>query len=149
MFSIFEKLKFVFTTKVPVIKRHKKASLDKKPRSKWTTIARRVLFAIFLIIGALFLLGLILSYTTSPTIYVDHSYENKVYLESSPTIITGYVSSGLESSLKINGQDVELVNRDFAHEVSLKKGDNRFVFEATNDRGTTKELYILNLNKAN
>ncbi len=147
MFSIFEKLRFIFATKLPAVKPRKKARIE-KPQNKWVTILKRTLISIVSVFGLLFIFGLFLYYTSAPSITVDYSYDKKIYYSESTVTLTGYVSSGNESTLKINGRDIELVNGDFAHAVTLNKGDNRFIFEATNNKGTTKELYIINFDDA-
>lgn len=143
MFSIFEKLKFILTTKTPFVKSRRTRKVE-TPQKKWVVAIKRTLIAIAMVFGFLFIFGIFLYYTTPPSITVDYSYEKKVYYNEPSATLTGYVSSGNASTLKINGRDTELINGYFAHEVTLNKGDNRFVFEAANNKGVTKDLYIVN-----
>ena len=147
MFSVFEKLKFALTTKYSLGSTRKERP-KKQPKNKWVIMLKNASRAIVLLFVSFMVLGLTIYYLTPPTINVTHSFGTKIiYAEENPYMIKGYVSSGTKSHLTINAENIELVGSDFTHTVNLKEGDNRFVFEATNDRGVTKEIYVVNYSK--
>ena len=143
MLSVFEKLRFILATKLRLgfFRENKPRRINTDSRSK--RIVKKALLIVVAVFVLLFIFGLYLSYTTPPTIYVTDSKDNTINTGASPYMIKGRLGTSLASELKINNKSVELIDNEFAHSVKLKKGGNRFVIEASNDRGIIKEIYII------
>ena len=143
MFSVFEKIKFVIESKSPQWV-HARAERKKKNNdSRPVRIFKKIIKTLVILFSLLFILGLSVSYFAPPGIEVTNSAEKLIHAENSPYMLQGRISSGIESNLKVNGKSVELVGDDFAISVDLKEGGNRFVLEAANERGVTKEIYVI------
>lgn len=143
MFSLFEKLKFMMATKWHIHERRSSNRAHKAQDKLWVRIVKRIGKTFLVIVVLFFALGLLLLYITPPTITVENASNKVVRSDKSSYMIVGHVSSGNKSVLKINGKNVELIGSDFTYDATLKTGSNRFVFEATNKRGVTKEIYVI------
>ena len=143
MFSVFEKIRFIIVTKLSLRNARENDRKINNNDSLMVRIVKRIVKIIIITFISLLVFGIFISNLTAPTITVSDSNDKTIYTDGSSYMIKGRIISGNESYLKINHTEVELIGGDFTFEANLKNGDNRFVFEATNSRGTTREIYII------
>lgn len=140
---MLEKIRFVLRTLASARKGKK---IQKEKNDGWVVrIIRRVAKIIAIAVVAFVALALWLYYFMPPTILVTDAQDKTIHTNNSKYTLRGRISSGGLSQLTINNKPVRLVGGDFATKVELNEGDNQFIIEATNSRGTTEEIYIIKL----
>lgn len=140
---MLEKIRFVLRTLASARKGKK---IQKEKNDGWVVrIIRRVAKITAIAVVAFVALALWLYYFMPPTILVTDARDKTIHTNNSKYTLRGRISSGGSSQLTINNEPVRLVGGDFATKVELNEGDNQFIIEATNSRGTTGEIYIIKL----